>query len=133
VKILLDSHIFVWMHQEPENLSKQALKLLEDVSNTLYLSHASLWELQAKISAGRLAFEGGLIARASAEQKQNGLQLLPVNLVHIEFLSKLPFYKDHSDPFDRMLIAQAAVEGLTLMSADHKIQQFNYGIPVVWE
>ena len=133
MKLLLDSHVFIWMHQEPENLSKQAQNLLGSSSNTLYLSHASIWELQAKISAGRLTFESGLIARIAAEQKQNGLQLLAVNLGHIEFLSKIAFYKEHTDPFDRMLIAQAAVEGLTLISADHKMQQLNYGIPVLWE
>lgn len=86
-----------------------------------------------QIKVNKLALSQPLDMLITQQTLQNNIMLLPIETKHIFHLSQIPLYKDHGDPFDRMLIAQAAVENMTLISADHKMQQFNYSIPVLWE
>ena len=122
MKLLLDTHIFIWWDSNPDQLSVQARSLCEDANNTLLLSLASVWEMQIKSQLGKLTFHRPLADSISSQQQTNGLEVLPIELGHLFALSQLP--QHHKDPFDRLLIAQARVEQITLLSADSVFQQY---------
>ena len=116
MRILLDTHIFVWWDDEPERLSKRAFDLCSDSNNTLILSVASVWELQIKYQLGKLTLRAPLQQIISDQQRVNGIEILPVTSPHVFALDKLP--PIHKDPFDRLLIAQSIAENIGLLSVD---------------
>jgi len=128
MNLLLDSHTFVWTHEEPRKLSQNAAAAIKNSGNNLFLSAASVWELQIKIQIGKFKFKDSLEDIVAEQQLINGLQILPINLAHALYLKNLPLH--HKDPFDRLLIAQAFVENLTLVSADPKFSA--YQVNLLW-
>ncbi|MBA3322269.1 MAG: type II toxin-antitoxin system VapC family toxin [Pyrinomonadaceae bacterium] len=122
MKLLLDTHVFIWWADAPEHLSAAALAALEDGSNELILSVASVWELQIKIQLGKLKLNVSLKDLVESQQATNGVQLLPVELAHVLALDALPLH--HKDPFDRLLIAQSIAEGTTLVSTDSQLSAY---------
>jgi PIN domain nuclease of toxin-antitoxin system len=122
MKILLDTHIFIWWNGDLDRLSPTARSLCEDKDNTLVLSLASIWEMQIKHQLGKLAFHQPLPDIIHSQRRDNALELLPVMVEHIYALRDLPHH--HRDPFDRMLVAQANVEQLTLLTVDPIFQQY---------
>jgi PIN domain nuclease of toxin-antitoxin system len=127
MKLLLDTHAFIWWDSDPTRLSAKALAALGDRSNEALLSVASVWELVIKAQLGKLALRLPL-ADIIRQQQANGLRVLPVNLAHILGVEGLPPL--HKDPFDRLLIAQANAEGADLVSADPMVTQ--YPVRVHW-
>jgi PIN domain nuclease of toxin-antitoxin system len=127
VKLLLDAHTFIWWDSEPERLSPRVLALLNDESNTPYISVVNIWEIQIKSSIGKMSLHQSLenIVRSFAE---SDIPFLPITTSHVLALKRLPDH--HRDPFDRILIAQALVEGMTLISKDAIVAQ--YPINVIW-
>jgi PIN domain nuclease of toxin-antitoxin system len=125
--LLLDTHTFLWWDSAPEKLSPTILALCRDPAVGLYLSLVSVWEIQIKSSLGKLPLSLPLREIMETQQK-NGLLLLPVTLDHVLALSHLPGH--HKDPFDRLLIAQAIAEGLTVASADQNFPL--YPVSLVW-
>ena len=123
MKLLLDTHTFIWFSEGDKALSKTAHSLLADTGNELYLSLVSVWEIQIKSQLGKLTLNSSLPQTITAQQSNNGIQLLPIELNHILNLSNLPHI--HRDPFDRLLIAQAQVESMILLTRDINIQQYN--------
>jgi len=103
MKLLLDTHIFIWWADQPETLSPAALSALEDEANELLLSVASVWEMQIKIQLGKLKLSLPLKDLVKNQQETNNLTVSPVALTHVLALDALPFH--HKDPFDRLLIA----------------------------
>ena len=128
MKLLLDSHTFVWTHEEPQKLSRKAAFEIQNPANELFLSAASVWELQIKIQVGKFKFNDTFENVIAEQQLINGIQILPVNLAHALYLKNLPLH--HKDPFDRILIAQATVENMTLVSADSKFSA--YQVNLLW-
>jgi PIN domain nuclease of toxin-antitoxin system len=126
--LLLDSNAFIYMANQPEALPPPAKAAIEDPNNIRFLSIASPLELQIKINLGKLAFASPLRTVVEFELRRGSLQLLPITLDHIEALSRLPNH--HRDPFDRLLIAQAIHEGLTIVTADETIAA--YPVAVLW-
>ncbi|MFL6207933.1 MAG: type II toxin-antitoxin system VapC family toxin [Pyrinomonadaceae bacterium] len=122
MKLLLDTHIFIWWADEPERLSSAALAALADGTNDLILSVVSIWELQLKIQLGKLKLSQPLIELVKSQQETNGLQVLSLELPHVLALDTLPPH--HKDPFDRLLIAQSIVADLTLVTADDKLSAY---------
>ncbi|HEV7797402.1 MAG TPA: type II toxin-antitoxin system VapC family toxin [Pyrinomonadaceae bacterium] len=122
MKLLLDTQIFIWWADHPEKLSPAALSALQDESNDLLLSVASIWEMQIKIQLGRLTLRLPLKELTRTQQEINGLTISPVALTHVLALDVLPFH--HKDPFDRLLIAQSIEEDLTLVSADSQFSAY---------
>lgn len=114
MKILLDTHIFIWWADEPERLSPVALSALEDEANELLLSVASVWEMQIKIQLGKLHLSLPLKELLKNQQETNYLTGSPVTLEHVLALDALPFH--HKDPFDRLLIAKSIEEELTIVT-----------------
>jgi PIN domain nuclease of toxin-antitoxin system len=128
LKLLLDTHVFLWAIDQPASLSKKAKKALMDEANQLYVSVASIWEIRRKVQAGKLKLPMAPEYLESNLRKLGVKAYLPIELFHIYQTDRLP--PIHSDPFDRLLLAQAMVEGMTLVSRDKAIS--SYGIPVLW-
>ncbi|WP_434615851.1 type II toxin-antitoxin system VapC family toxin [Azospirillum sp. B2RO_4] len=124
MKLLLDSHVLLWVLDVPERLPPLVHDLVSDPTVTVLVSIASLWELRIKALNGKLEAPDDLSGLALA----SGFSLLPIDVRHIGQLEKLPNH--HRDPFDRMLIAQTQADGLTLVSADRTIRL--YDVPVLW-
>ncbi len=116
MKILLDTHIFIWMATEPERLSTRLADALINPQNSLFLSLVSIWEIQIKVALGKLDLIADLETTIDSQIKSNGIQLLSINLKHIYALKNLSSH--HRDPFDRLLIAQSQIEQMTLATVD---------------
>ena len=127
-RLLLDTHTFLWWDSAPERLSATVLALCRDPSVVLYLSLVSLWEIQIKSDLGKMPLLLPLAEIIQSQQAQHGLQLLPILPAHIYALGTLPPH--HKDPFDRLLIAQALTEGLSLASVDSVFS--SYPVSVIW-
>ena len=123
MKLLLDTHIFIWWADQPEKLSHAALSALQEEANELLLSVASVWEMQIKIQLGKLKLSVPLKELVKTQQETNQLNLLPVELKHVLALDALPFH--HKDAFDRLLMAQSIEEELTLVSADSQFSAYS--------
>ena len=128
MKLLLDSHVLIWWASSSERLSQRVYSLINDTNNTLVFSIASVWEMQIKLQLGKLNLNSSLPVLIDNQQRVNNLQLLPIELVHIWGLTNLPNH--HRDPFDRLLIAQAIVEQIPLVSIDSVFD--NYPIQRLW-
>ena len=129
MKILLDTHTFLWWDSNPERLSPRMTELLSDSENNLILSVASAWEIQIKKQLGKLSLSIPLDEMLESQQQVNGLEILPIQTSHVLALDALPYH--HKDPFDRILIAQAKIEGLVVASADPQFLQ--YDVNLVWK
>lgn len=128
MKVLLDTHTFIWWDNEPSKLSPLALKLCQDPMTSILLSVASIWEMQIKLQLGKLILKLPLTDIIFSQQQTNGIDILPVTLAHVIALQNLP--TPHKDPFDRLLVAQANVEGTVLLSADSIFAQ--YPVTILW-
>jgi PIN domain nuclease of toxin-antitoxin system len=125
VKILLDTHIWVWIFSGDPRLSKRAQRQILDAEER-YFSAASVWELAIK--ANKRHFVGDLKLLLSESEKL-GLLPLPVTVSHALAVRDLPHH--HSDPFDRLLVAQALFEPLILLTADKKVSRYSKEIRLV--
>ncbi len=128
MKVLLDTHAFLWSITGDDRLSKTAEEIFLNPDNNLYFSAASFWEICIKMSLGKLSLKQGWFKTIQKEMRINAVQWLPVEMQHCVGLTKLPFH--HRDPFDRMLIAQAMVENLHLLSRDGRLSA--YKIKRIW-
>ena len=128
MKLLLDTHTFIWWDSEPSKLSQRALELLTDKNNLRLLSVVSLWEIQIKHQLGKLTLNKTL-RQIVATQQNNFIEILPITAAHVLALDGLPIY--HKDPFDRLLIAQANTENAVLISCDSVFA--NYSVKVEWQ
>ncbi|MGB0562448.1 MAG: type II toxin-antitoxin system VapC family toxin [Spirulinaceae cyanobacterium] len=124
MKFLIDTHVLIWWTSEPKKLSTQVYDLLRDPKNEPILSLFSIWEMQIKISLGKLILKTELPELINNEIQQNRLILLSIQPSHIYARKDLPPH--HRDPFDRLLIAQSMCEELDMISIDGKFDA--YGI-----
>jgi PIN domain nuclease of toxin-antitoxin system len=127
-RLLLDTHVFLWWLADAPELSTPARRAIADVGNTCYLSLASCWEMAIKSSLGKLRLARPVERFVSEQLAANGFHLLNIELRHTALVETLPFH--HRDPFDRLLIAQALTEKLTMVSADSAFT--TYGVNLVW-
>ena len=125
---LLDTHLLLWAAGEPEKLSARALQWIENPENMLYFSPASFWEISIKNQLGRADFklDARLLKRGLLD---NGYRELSINTEHSLHINLLP--NIHKDPFDCMLIAQATIEGMVLLTADATVAQYGGSIQKV--
>lgn len=128
MKLLLDTHAFLWWIGDDARLSSPARKAIADPGNDLVFSVASAWELAIKTALGRFEADGPLGPFLEEHIQRNAIRVLPVRLEHAVSVASLPAH--HRDPFDRLLVAQAVVEGMTLVSGDRQIRK--YDAPVLW-
>lgn len=124
---LLDTHVVLWLAASPKQLSEPAKEVLLNRNARLFVSIASAWEVAIKISLGKLELAGGVDGFFQI-CTTNGIQILPIKQSHLAMVQDMPFI--HRDPFDRILLATAQTEGLTLLSADSQIHRYN--VAWVW-
>jgi PIN domain nuclease of toxin-antitoxin system len=128
MNVLLDTHAFLWAVTDDPRLTAAARAVFADSTNSLFLSVVSMWEIVLKAHAGKLQVKGSL-ARFFADQlARNRLSALGVSPQHVLRVAELP--RLHRDPFDRLLVAQAQVENMLLLTADTQIRR--YSVKVVW-
>jgi PIN domain nuclease of toxin-antitoxin system len=128
MKVLLDTHALLWLITGDDRLSENARQIFLNEESRLFFSSASLWEICIKKSLGKISLKGGWFHTIQAEMEINTIQWLPIEMAHCVEVAEMPFH--HRDPFDRMLIAQAIVEDLQLLSRDRRLS--DYGIERIW-
>lgn len=121
MKLILDTHLLLWTVSSSNRLSREAVGLLKDKNNELFFSAASLWEISIKQNLKRDNFKADarLLRRSLLD---NGYSELPISSEHAVAIDGLP--NIHKDPFDRILVAQATVEGITLLTSDVLVAQY---------
>jgi len=128
MRLLLDTHSFLWFIDDSPRLSTAARHLIEDTGNEICLSMASVWEIAIKISAGKLDLGRPIETRIPQELRDNNMNLLSITLDHAAAVAVLPLH--HRDPFDRMLVALSRVEQMPLVSSDVALDA--YGVTRLW-
>ena len=123
MKLLLDTHVWLWWQLAPERLASSTKEAIGSLDNEVLLSAVSSWEMALKIAAGKLQLPRPLSEMVPESLLQDGFINLPIQPAHCYVLMELPMH--HRDPFDRMLIAQALVEDCTLVTADRQIQFYS--------
>jgi PIN domain nuclease of toxin-antitoxin system len=126
LRVLLDTYSWLWMTGEPDKLSETSRQLLRDPESELFFSAASAWEIAIKFAAGRLRLPQAPAALVAQWMAEDGLIALPILHAHALRTGELPPH--HRDPFDRVLIAQAQIEALTLLTADRELAQYDVAI-----
>lgn len=122
-RLLLDTNVWLWMQADDVRLGARARRLIRLAPDVL-LSAASVWEMAVKSSIGKLTLPAN--ADIAAELDQTGIRVLSVDLAHADHVRALPSL--HRDPFDRLLVAQAMIEGLTIVSADIQLAAYNVAV-----
>ena len=128
MRLLLDTHCFLWMQATPEKLAPRVRRRLEDPNTELILSAASAWELAIKVELGKLSLPIEVARYVPTRMAQHGIQALPIDIGHALRAAALPPH--HRDPFDRLLVAQAQSERIAIVTADHQLEA--YDVRVLW-
>lgn len=128
MKLLLDTHTLLWFALGDASLSATARQLIEDPANSKFVSPASYWEIAIKISIGKYVLHEPYEAFFDRAIRQNGFLIRPIEPRHTSALTNLPYH--HRDPFDRLMIAQAMIESLSLVSIDDVLDA--YPIQRLW-
>lgn len=128
MRMLLDTHSFLWFLVGSSNLSNPARRLIEFPDNEKLFSIASLWEIAIKVSSGKLTLSKPFDQIFPDQLANNGIELLPVTIPHLERIAIMPFH--HRDPFDRLLVAQCQIEGIPILSTDASFDA--YSIERLW-
>ncbi len=126
MKLLLDTQCFLWWFAEPERLSESAIAHITDERNELWLSVASIWEVGIKVALGKLPLPEPAERYIPNRMAQLGAKSLEIRAAHAMRAAALPMH--HRDPFDRMLIAQAQVDDMTIVSADKMLAQYDVAL-----
>lgn len=125
MRLLLDTHVLIWSLSSPGRLPRRLVRRLEDPATVVFASAASTWEIAIKAALGKIDASPDEVA---AGIRETGFTELSVSVAHTCRLADLPNH--HRDPFDRMLVAQALEEGLTLVTSDRALH--SYPIPMLW-
>lgn len=128
MEILLDTHALIWYSHAPECMSDKALQMIAAPENTIFISQASIWEMQIKASIGKLDLPESVRELVECQQKENGFQELTIRNKHLWAIGSLPLH--HKDPFDWLLIVQAQTEGMALLSRDARFAA--YSVQILW-
>jgi PIN domain nuclease of toxin-antitoxin system len=128
MKLLLDTHAFLWFIEGNQNLSLTAKNAIESPTNQRYLSIASLWEIAIKVSIGKLEIGMTLTELVKREVYGNAIDLLEIQSQHLDTLAALPFH--HKDPFDRLILSQGLTEKIPIVTKDGLFA--NYPVTLIW-
>ncbi len=128
MRLLIDTHTFLWAIEDITQLSRTSRDLLQDSQNEILLSTASLWEMAIKLSTGKLKLGGAFATFIPLHLSLNRVKILSADFQHYVIIASLPHH--HRDPFDRLIIAQALAESLPIVSIDQKFDA--YGVQRLW-
>jgi PIN domain nuclease of toxin-antitoxin system len=123
MNLLIDTHVLIWWSKNSRRLGPRTQKLISSPQSSVWVSAASIWEISVKSSLGRLDLSESLPERIPEDLKRHGFSILPISVEHALAVRALPFH--HSDPFDRMLIAQAQCESLTLVTVAPQVMAYD--------
>jgi PIN domain nuclease of toxin-antitoxin system len=123
MRALLDTHVWLWMSGDSSRLGSQTRALLENLDNELWLSAASAWEIAIKAGRHGFVLGGDAGDYVRSRLRAQGVRQLDIHFDHVLAVEHLP--EHHRDPFDRLLVAQARVEGLMLISVDHRLRAYD--------
>ena len=126
-------HTLLWLLFEPKKLSTDVTTILKNRRNKAFVSLVTFWEIATKLKIGKLSLSGLTIVDIKKECKKLGFKILPISFEDIQEYLSLPLFKNHRDPFDRMLIASSIQKELTLISCDTKLSQYsNTKLTFLW-
>ncbi len=123
MRLLLDTHVFLWWVYDDPKLTKTSRSIIESMTNTKYVSAVTAWELAIKSGQGKLKLNQSVGEFYKKYIQQNGFEILPLSLNHLFAVEHIPLH--HKDPFDRLLIAQAQIESLSIVSADSALDAYH--------
>ncbi len=126
MRLLLDTHVFLWWIGDDSRLSLSAREAISVAENEVFLSVVSAWEISVKTRLGKLALPSDVDKFLPDQIQRNAMTILPIGLAHALRVARLPLH--HRDPFDRMLVAQAQSEKLTLVTADEAIRPYDVSL-----
>jgi PIN domain nuclease of toxin-antitoxin system len=126
MKLLLDTHVLIWWHNNDPRLSKGARAVLADPRYSLVVSIASFWEMSIKFRQSKLESAGSVAHKKASDQE---IDVLNIDVTHLVALETLPERANHKDPFDRLILAQALTEGMPLMTGDRLMM--GYGVSCI--
>ena len=129
MKLLFDTHAFIWWRSDPARLPNDVLEACHRLDNELLVSVASIWEMQVKSQIGKLELDEPLAEILANEQAINRITIVSIEAHHVYELNALPLH--HRDPFDRLLIAQARIEEAVLVTRDKIIRSYN--VNTLWD
>ena len=128
MRLLLDTHAFLWWIADSPELPKRARRAIASAGNECLVSAASCWEMAIKVSIGKLELPGTVERFVPHHMMLNGFRELSIDMRHAAGVARLPFH--HRDPFDRLLVSQAVEEDLPIVSADRSFEK--YGVTRIW-
>jgi PIN domain nuclease of toxin-antitoxin system len=128
LRVLLDTHAFLWWVSDEKPLPRKAAKLISDEGNIIFVSHATVWEMAIKAAVGKLTLPEAAGTFVQKQCKLNRFQLLPISLEAISMIETLPLH--HNDPFDRLLVAQCLDLKIPIISADAILTK--YRVTRIW-
>jgi PIN domain nuclease of toxin-antitoxin system len=128
LNLLLDTHCWLWWIAEPERLNQGVLEQIQDPGNTVYLSAASSWEIAIKVSIGKLTLPEPPERFVPKRLARDRISPLPIEHAHALRVATLPLH--HRDPFDRLIVSQAQVEKLPLVTVDEQLRP--YDVEIIW-
>jgi PIN domain nuclease of toxin-antitoxin system len=132
MNILVDTQVLLWAQADSPRLSSLAKRLILSDKTFKWVSHVSLFEIAIKYKIGKLPEIGLSPADFFDSIQQDGFRLLPISTDHIIAYDRVPFFEDHRDPFDRLILATALHEGWPVMSADGQFQRYVEFVPILW-
>ena len=132
MKLLLDTQILIWFQLNDAQLPRRIRRLIEDPANEIVISQLSFIEITIKQVTNRLPTFAVLTEELTHKAETDGFVILPVSLNHIIAYRQIPFYADHRDPFDRLILATALAERMSVISADEKFGRYRDVVEVVW-
>ncbi|MGD8405687.1 MAG: type II toxin-antitoxin system VapC family toxin [Anaerolineales bacterium] len=125
---MLDTHIFLWWNLGSSQLSERVVSVISDGNNEIFISAVSAWEIAIKFAKKRLTLPEDPVLFVPSRMQLHGFQPLPIQIHHATRIYELPM--QHTDPFDRLLVAQSQLEEMPLISKDEEIQK--YDVEVIW-
>ena len=131
MRLLLDTHILLWVLEGDPQLSTKAASLIRNKANDVFVSVASLIEVAIKVKIGKLNAQRTPSEIAEEVSRVLAIQLLPILPTHLDAYQSIPLYEDHRDPFDRLLIATALSENCILISDDNKFERYSTIVSVI--
>ena len=129
MKMLLDTHALLWYVLDDVRLSAPARQVIDELESRVLVSPASYWEIAIKISLKKYVLAAPYVVFWKCAIEDNSFEILPIDIRHTEVLIGMP-YRDHRDPFDRLMAAQALAEQIAIVSADPRFEQ--YGVQRIW-
>jgi len=131
MNLLIDSHTLLWFTEGDSSLSDKALDLLNNPENSVFVSMVTFYEFALKVNIGKLKL-GKTIKEFYKQTIKAKIEVLPINSIYLSTLSNLPQFPNHKDPFDRLIIATAITDKLTIVSIDSKFELYKELVTIIW-